>query len=144
MADSTAQAMLDYLRRCPLLEEGMISCDYLDESIRYAIKTLPAETLVKTYTDQSALHRLDFLFYSQEPDEETVLQSLLNSKFYEDFSSWIRTQARQGILPQLPEGKTAVWLEPVTAGHIIQTGQQSMRYQIQLRLHYNNRRNYHV
>lgn len=72
-----------------------------------------------------------FIFASREYYGQTVRQNIENLAFYEHFSEWI-TEAE---LPDL-DGRIPVSIEVVTGGYAFDSGSNTARYQIQLRLLY--------
>ena len=74
-----------------------------------------------------------------EPQKELKLQSteeiqnMLNTEFYEDFSNWIEENNFNGILPNIEGIET---IECLSTGYAYQTGIDTARYQIQLRITY--------
>ena len=72
-----------------------------------------------------------FIFVSSEYYGQTVNQNIENLSFYENFAEWIT----DGELPDL-DGRIPVGLEVVTGGYAFDAGSNTARYQIQLRLLY--------
>jgi hypothetical protein len=63
---------------------------------------------------------------------------MLNTEFYEDFSNWIEEQDNEGNLPDI-EGIESI--ECTSTGYAYQTGIDTARYQIQLRITYYKEKN---
>ena len=65
-----------------------------------------------------------------------VNQAIENLSFYEDFESWIWDNNQTGNLPDMGDGRSPVSIEVLTRGYSFSEDANSARYQIQLRLLY--------
>lgn len=131
---SMLEAIKEFIAKCPLLNDGKINVDYLGNEVSdYSIETVPAEVVVQKYLDGSETRQLVFVFASRASYSEDVIQNILNSKFYEDFSEWIEMQNEFGILPDI-EGIESI--ECTSPGYAFQTSENTARYQIQMRIQY--------
>ncbi len=126
----------DYIMEFPELKDGCLLVDYLGgEAVEYTVETVPSEPVYKQYTDGSCLRQFLFLFASREFYSADVNQCIENLSFYEKFERWIREQDEAGKRPDL-DGRTPVSLEVLTGGYAFDCDAGTARYQIQLRLIY--------
>lgn len=140
------QAIRDYIAACPLLKDGAIlGVDQLDaDAIGYTIDTTPCEPVLQWYTDGGSKRQFLFVFASREKYGEKVMENIANSGFYDDFADWIERNNWQGIFPDLGEDRTPYRIEIVSSGYAYDTGDDTARYQIQLRLCYTQRWRYQL
>ena len=139
-------AISTYIRGCPCLKKfnGAINVNvnYLgDDSTTYSIEEVPVKPIIKKYVDGSTMRQFQFIFASREPYGSDVLQNIENSGFYEEFSSWIENNNSQGIFPNFDEGKIVDNIEVLSPGYAFMVDENVVRYQIELRLIYFQRRN---
>jgi hypothetical protein len=140
---SVIQSIRDFINDCPLLKDGCLNVDRLgSEAIEYTIDTTPCEPILKKYVDGSSLRQIEFVFASRELYGSDILQNLANSDFYEKFADWIESQNNLRSFPVLEEFRKSQKLETITNGYIYDTGDNSARYQIQLKLTYYQDRRY--
>ena len=95
--------------------------------------TTPCEPVVQKYTDGSDRRQFLFVFASREKYGTKVLENIANSGFYEDFADWIERNNWQGIFPELGDYRTPYRMDIVSSGYAYDTGDDTARYQIQLR-----------
>lgn len=135
--DSIIEALYEYFKACPLLDDRKINADYLPEEQReYTIDSTPTDPIVKRYVDGSTVRQYVFAFGSREPYGLDVLQNITNSGFYEAFARWLDDQNRLGNLPVLGQGQEAIKITAQTTGYLFAGGPDTARYQIQCRLTY--------
>lgn len=124
----------EYIATCPYLKEGKIGVDYLgNEPTAYSIEPVPVKPVVGENIDGSCLEQYAFVLASRESYGAETIQNMLNSKFYEKFSKWIKKNNKEGILPDI-DGIELI--ECTSTAYAYQTGIESARYQIQLRIVY--------
>jgi hypothetical protein len=125
-----------FILKFPQLKEGCLLVDGLGaEAIEYAVETVPCSPVYKQYTDGGSIRQFLFLFASRELYSEDVNQCIENMAFYEEFERWIEAQSRCGNLPEL-DGRRALDLSVLTGGYAFDTDTGTARYQVQLRLLY--------
>ena len=90
---SMIEAIKEFIAKCPLLKDGKINVDYLGNEV--------SDYSIQKYLDGSEDRQLVCVFASRASYSEDVIQNILNSKFYEEFSEWIETQNDNGILPKI-------------------------------------------
>lgn len=129
-----------YLADCPLLKDGVLHVNFLDERgpAGYTIDEVPGDLIVKRYTDGSTVRQAVFLVASAESYSRDALENLKACGFYESLADWLEQNNQRGILPALPAGCTPLSIETTTNGYCIQTDiqQNVQRYQVQCRLIY--------
>lgn len=139
MSISVLAGIREYLSGCPLFDNGLIRVNYLEgEPIAYTVDEVPAEPVVRQYTDGSSLRQAEFVIASSEYYSRYEIENLKVSGFYEQLADWLEMQSESGVLPELPRGCTAQKIEVLTNGYCISADMQQkvQRYQIQCRLLY--------
>ena len=76
-----------------------------------------------------------FVFASREFYSADVNQCIENLAFYEHFEHWITDNNLNGELPDL-DGRAPVSIEVLTGGYAFDADSNTARYQMQLRLLY--------
>lgn len=130
------ECIWDYVMTFPELKDGALLVDCLgSEPIGYTVETVPTDPIYKRYTDGSCIKQFLFIFASREYYGEDVIQNIENLGFYEHFADWIDSNNNSGLLPDL-DGRTPVSIEVLTGGYAFNAENSTARYQIQLRLLY--------
>lgn len=136
MSKPVIECLRDYILTFPELKEGALLVDCLgSEPVGYTVETVPCDPVYRRYTDGSCMKQFLFLFASREYYGEDVIRNIENLGFYEHFEKWITDNNSNDILPDI-DGKTPVSLEVLTGGYGIDADTGTARYQIQLRLIY--------
>lgn len=131
------ESVRDFILTFPGLHEGDLCIDFLGaDPEQCTLEPVPCDPVFQPYTDGGALKQYLFLFASREYFSADVAQCAGNQQFYEDFAAWVESQSRARILPDLGTGKTAVSLKVLTSGYAFSQDAKTARYQIQLRLLY--------
>ena len=134
---SIIESIRDYMLTFPGLHEGDLCIDFLGaEPEQCSLEPVPCDPIYRKYTDGGALKQYLFVFASREYYSADVEQCAANQAFYEDFAAWVRSQNDAGNLPDLGTGKDAFLLEVLTSGYAFSEDAKTARYQIQLRLIY--------
>ena len=134
---SIIKSIREYIMQFPELKDGYLRVDYLNmEPVEYTVEAVPTDPIYQQYTDGDCIKQFAFIFASREFFSSDVNQCIENLDFYEKFASWIETNDQKEIYPQLDDGKTAVKIEVITQGYAFDFDEKSARYQIQLRLLY--------
>lgn len=137
MSTSIIGALEEYFRGCDLLADGAFRVDYLGiDPVEYSIDVMPADPIIKKYTDGSSVRQYVFAFSSREYYSPDRIQNIENSAFYESLSDWCEEKSKAKQLPSLPSGMEAEKLQVVSSGYLFDTATMNARYQIQLRLIY--------
>ena len=130
---SIIKAIREYIEKCPYLHAGKIGVDYLENEMAYSIEPSPVSPKDTNFIDDTGIKQFAFIFASRESYGQETIQNILNTEFYEDFSNWIEENDMNGILPEIDGIET---IECLSTGYAYQTGIDTARYQIQLRITY--------
>ncbi|MBW8383958.1 MAG: hypothetical protein K0M69_15745 [Youngiibacter sp.] len=132
------EALRDYFLSCSLLAvTDLINVDYLGPvPNQYTIDIVPAQPVIKRYTDGGTLKQTVFILASTEWYSSDTVQNMANLAFYEDLEAWIKEKNNARELPILTGNKRAEAVEILTSGYIFDSTEDNARYQIQLRLVY--------
>lgn len=137
MKTPVIEGVRNYILGFPELKDGCLMVDYLGaEPVEYMVEGVPCDPVYKRYVDGSCIKQFLFIFASREYFSADVNQAIENLEFYEKFGDWIDDNNDSGILPNLGDGREAVSIEVLTSGYSFSEGTNSSRYQIQLRLLY--------
>lgn len=132
MAKSNIELIKEFIATCPLLSGGKINLDYIEDEIdSYSIDKTPSNPVLKPYTDGGNLMQITFDFVVTAPYSK--IENLTNSRFFEDFSNWIREQDRKGDLPNI-EG--AQHIKCTSPDYILQKTKTVAMYIIQMQFIY--------
>lgn len=130
---SIIKAIRKYIKKCPYLHDGKIGVDYLENEVAYSIEPLPISPRDTDFIDDSGIKQFAFILASRESYGQETIQNILNTEFYEDFNNWIEENNFNDILPDVPGIES---IECTSTGYAFQTGIDTARYQIQLRITY--------
>ncbi|MDE5583706.1 MAG: hypothetical protein K2J08_08375 [Ruminococcus sp.] len=137
MKQPIIECVRSYIMEFPDLKDGCFLVDFLgSQPIEYGVETIPCDPVFKKYTDGTCMKQFLFVFASREFYSENVSRQLENSAFYEHFEDWITERNFNGILPDLGDTRCPVSVEVVTGGYVFDADTNSARYQIQMRLLY--------
>ena len=133
---SLIECVRDYILTFPELDDGFLYVDYLgDQAIEYAVEAVPCDPVFRRYTDGCCMRQFLFVFASREFYSADVNQCIENLAFYEHFERWITDNNLNGELPDL-DGRAPVSIEVLTGGYAFDAESNTARYQMQLRLLY--------
>lgn len=131
------ESVRDYILSYPELKDGCLMVDILgSEPIEYMVATVPCDPVHTRYVDGSCLKQFLFIFASREYFSADVNQAIESLSFYEDFEDWIEEQNQNGKLPDLGDNREAFSISVLTSGYSLSEEANTARYQIQLRLLY--------
>jgi len=137
MKTPVIESVRNYILGFPELKEGCLMVDILgSEPVEYMVEGVPCDPVYKKYVDGSCIKQFLFIFASREYFSADVNQAIENLEFYEKFGDWIEEQNDSGILPDLGYGREPVSIEVLTSGYSLSEEANTARYQIQLRLLY--------
>lgn len=132
MKKAIIQCLREHIINFPELKDGCLMVDYLgDKPIEYTVEPVPCDPVHTRYTDGSCIKQFLFIFASREYYGADINRNIENLGFYEEFADWIT----ETELPDL-DGRIPVSIEVVTGGYAFDTEANTARYQIQLRLLY--------
>lgn len=132
------ESIRDYISAFPdLSEDCCLLIDYLgDKPVEYTVEAVPCNPVYKEYVDGEKVKQFQFIFASREYFEADVNTCIENLHFYENFEEWIEQNNDNGVFPNLGGNRTPVSLEVLTRGYVLSADEETARYQIQLRLIY--------
>lgn len=131
------ECVRSYILDFPELKNGCFLVDFLgNQPVEYVVETVPCDPIFKKYTDGSCMKQFLFMFASREFYNEDVSRCLENNMFYERFADWITERNFNGILPHLGDERCPVSVEVLTRAYAFDADTNTARYQIQLRLLY--------
>lgn len=132
------ESIRDYISTFPDLSENCcLLIDYLgDKPVEYTVEAVPCNPVYKEYVDGEKVKQFLFVFASREYFEADVNTCIENLHFYENFEEWIEQNNDDGVFPDLGGNKVPVSLEVLTRGCVLSADEETARYQIQLRLIY--------
>jgi hypothetical protein len=134
---SIIESVRDFMLTFPGLHDGDLCIDFLGaEPEQCTLEPVPCNPVYQKYTDGDAQKQYLFAFASREYYSADVRQCAANQAFYEEFAAWIKSQNDSRNLPELGADKYAVSLEVLTSGYVFGEDTDTARYQIQLRLLY--------
>lgn len=141
---SVISAIRDFVAACPCLDEfdeafSKVDLDKLEEdAANYMVESVPADPIVKRYTNGDTLRRIVFAFCSRVFYGD--VENIDTSNFYENFSDWLEDCTRDGELPKLGAGKQARKIRATTNGYLMDTDTHTAQYQIQCEFIYYQKR----
>ena len=131
------ESVHSYIMGFPELKDGCLLVDILgDKPVEYVVEAVPCDPVFKRYVDGDCQKQFLFIFASREFFSEDVAQNIANLGFYEEFEDWITDNNFEGILPDLGDGRSPISIEVTTRGYAFSADSNTARYQIQLRLIY--------
>lgn len=135
MAEKSKMELIkEFIETCPYLKEGKINVDYLKEDINsYAIVQATTTPIVTQYRGGGSIRQIAFDFVVQAPISSRNIENLANSKFGEDFTSWIEEQDDNRNLPKIPNVQHIQCTSP---SYILQRTNTQATYIIQMNCTY--------
>ena len=132
---SKMEKIKEFIETCPLLNNGKINVDYLEDDIdSYSIDRTPVQPEVKNFVDgRGGKRQIAFDFSVTAPISSQSIVNLANSKFCEDFMDWINTQNR---LKNFPDIDGAFSIKCTSPGYILQKTETTAIYIIQINFTY--------
>ncbi len=138
-----AESVRNFLRTCPVLEDGRLNVDFLpEEAASRSMDVTPAAPVVKRYIDGSSLRQFFFALAARTLYGEEIRQQLDNLELLESFSDWLDQKNCAREFPDLGTGRRATRLEVTASGHVSAPGCSTARYQIQCRMLYEQAADY--
>lgn len=127
----------EYIMIYPDLPPGAVGIDYLGaEPTQFTLEPVPCDPVFRRYTDGGTLRQFLFVFASRSYYGADVAQCAENQALFEGLDRWLRDNDADGILPNLGAHRAAVSLEVLTSGYAFAEDAKTARYQMQLRLVY--------
>lgn len=126
-----------YLKSKELLKNGKIGVNYLaPKPLHYTIDAVPAEPIIRRYTDGSSLRQCIFIISSRESFDAEVAASLDINRFYEELAENFERLSAKKELPKFgaDSGIVPLRLEAMSTGYLMDSDETTARFQIQCRL----------
>ncbi len=137
---SVIECVRAFINQCPFLDEFdvIVGVEYLPEDTKsYMIEaSVTDKPVVKSYVNGDKIKKFNFVFASREYMGADTVENMDVAGFYEHFSEWLEACEREGILPELSDGKEARHIKALTNGYVYDQTETKARYQIQCQLIY--------
>lgn len=135
MAEKSKMELIkEFIETCPYLNKGKIDVDYLKDDINsYAIVQATTTPVVTKYRGGGSIRQIAFDFVVQAPISSRNIDNLANSKFGEDFMSWIEEQDDNRNLPKI---QNAQHIQCTSPSYILQRTNTQATYIIQMNCTY--------
>lgn len=131
------ESVRDFILTCPFLENWHVNIDYLNIPMSYSIDPLPADPIVKRYTDGSCVKQFLFAFTSKDEYDGDARTGIENSGFYQRFEEWLEAKNLKKEFPILENPKQIpVGIHTIQSGYLYDAETDLGQYQIQCRLQY--------
>ena len=133
MAEKSKMELIkEFIETCPLLKNGKVNVDYIkDKPQSYSIDETPVDPVLQNFADGGRRIQIQFDFSIQA--NFSVLENIKNSKFCDDFTTWIKEQDKIGNLPKI-DG--ICWIKCIGRGTILQTTETTAIYVIPMQVVY--------
>ena len=133
MAEKSKMELIkEFIETCPLLKNGKVNVDYIkDKPQSYSIDETPVDPVLQNFADGGRRIQIQFDFSIQA--NFSVLETIKNSKFCDDFTTWIKEQDKIGNLPKI-DG--ICWIKCIGRGTILQTTETTAIYVIPMQVVY--------
>lgn len=131
------ESIRDFILTCSFLQEWKVNIDHLDLEMSYSIDPLPANPVVKTYTDGSCVKQFLFAFTSKEEYDGDARTGIENSGFYQKFEEWLERKNLKKEFPILENAKQIpISIYTIQSGYLYDSETDKAQYQIQCALQY--------
>ena len=132
MEKSKIELIKEFIETCPYLKNGKVNVDYIkDKPQSYSIDETPVDPVLQNFADGGRRIQIQFDFSIQA--NFSVLENIKNSKFCDDFTTWIKEQDKIGNLPKI-DG--ICWIKCTGRGTILQTTETTAIYVIPMQVVY--------
>ena len=134
---SFVQGIKEYLETYSPLSGGVYVEFVGEQTTEYAVVMLPELEKIEEYIVSGGIYGRHFLLNMRAATAEDADRLQANG-FFESFSDWLRTQSEDGVLPSLPEGNKALWIEALSNGFLLEASEvlTTAVYSINCRLVY--------
>lgn len=131
MAEKSKMELIkEFIETCPYLNKDKIDVDYLKGDVNsYSIIQSSTTPIVKKYRGGGSERQIAFDFVVQASISSKNIDNLANSKFGEDFMSWIEEQDDNRNLPKIPNVQHIQCTSP---SYILQRTNTQATYIIQM------------
>ena len=145
MANTIAQALIDYFNQCPALNGGKISPEYLPAYARrqgaeWAISMPAARVTVNAFMDGDEERVLPFTIDMVRQISQDDARMIAGLGVSEAIESWLDEQqpgrGRPSTLPELPNGNIADRVVAIGPTFVQQLLSETVQFSTQFELHY--------
>ena len=118
---SVIESVCTWLKTCPSLSSLVaVPLDRLEaDPVAYSVYTSPGAQTVQRYVGSGGMYRMTFILrrnaYMLDQAERTNA-----NVFFETVADWIETKSLTGILPSLPSGKNALFVETDSVAYLVE------------------------
>lgn len=134
---SVTEALRKWLLTCPLLAGQRLNTNYLGpEAAEFALIETPVDPIISTYLDGTTTRQRAVALTAVQDYSPDLLLQLATSGFWEKLAEWVEEHSDTGDLPDLGPGRDAVEVEITAAHYVLHTTATTARYQLQIRLIY--------
>lgn len=130
------ESVRNYINQFNGLKQYPFYINFIDSNHSYNVEQTQGESVVEEDVLGNQTKQFLFVLASMESFGKDIADQIDASGFYEDFSSWIRTNNLNGDFPVLDDGRHPVEIETLGDGYIFESEGGIARYQIQCRLIY--------
>ena len=134
---SITQGLKTFLETYTPLSGGVYVEFVGEQPTEYSVVMLPELEKIEEWIVSGGIYGRHFLLNMRAATNEDA-DRLINNGFYEDFAEWLRTQSDAGTLPSLPTGYTALSIEALSNGFLMESSEvlSTAVYSINCRLVY--------
>jgi len=135
--NSFAQGIKEFLETYTPLAGGVYVEFVGEQPTEYAVVMLPELEKIQEYIVHGGIYGRHFLLNMRAATVEDA-DRLQSSGFFEDFQEWLMSQTEAGVLPTLPTGYTALSIEALSNGYLMESSEvlSTAVYSINCRLVY--------
>lgn len=131
------ESIRDYFLNCEALKDGKINIDFLGDNPEYSIDPLPAEPVLKKYTDGGTVRQFQFAFTSKDYFDGDARTGIENNGLCQAVTEWVEENNVNGVFPTMSNPKhSPISVEVMASGYLFDMDPDYARYQIQCRLVY--------
>lgn len=129
---SKMELIKEFIETCPYLDNGKINLDFIDSDPQsYSLDETPVDPVLINFTDGGRRLQIQFDFSIQA--NFSVLENIKNSKFCDNFTTWIYNQNK---IDNLPKIDGICWIKCLGRGTIQQTTETTAIYVIPMQVAY--------
>lgn len=134
---SITQGIKTFLETYSPLSGGIYVEFVGEQPTEYSVVMLPELEKIQEYISHGGIYGRHFLLNMRAATNEDA-DRLQSSGFFEDFQEWLMSQTEAGVLPTLPTGYTALSIEALSNGYLMESSEvlSTAVYSINCRLVY--------
>ena len=134
---SITQGIKTFLETYSPLSGGVYVEFVGEQPTEYSVVMLPELEKIEEWIVSGGIYGRHFLLNMRAATVEDA-DRLQSSGFFEDFQEWLMSQTEAGVLPTLPSGYTALSIEALSNGYLMESSEvlSTAVYSINCRLVY--------